>query len=81
MIEPRVPKYGWGQPVLAAEDLLNDGSFPGAEEGARLVEAGERGEIVNVGTHVEANLPVYLVEFSDNRVVGCLEEEITPVSP
>lgn len=79
MIEPRTPKYGWGQPVLAAEDLFNDGSFPGAEEGARLVEAGERGEIVNVGSHVEANLPVYLVEFPGSRVVGCLEEEIAPV--
>jgi nitrogen fixation protein NifZ len=78
MIEPRVPKYGWGQPVLAAEDLFNDGSFPGAEEGAKLVETGERGEIVNVGTHVEANLPVYLVEFPGNRVVGCREEEIAP---
>ncbi|NNM57804.1 nitrogen fixation protein NifZ [Acidocella sp.] len=79
MIEPRVPKYGWGQPVLAAEDLFNDGSFPGAEAGAKLVEVSERGEIVNVGTHVDANLPIYLVEFSGNRVVGCLEEEISPV--
>ncbi|MGE4483144.1 nitrogen fixation protein NifZ [Acidocella sp.] len=81
MIEPRVAKYGWGQPVLAAEDLFNDGSFPGTEEGSLLVQAGERGEIVNVGTHVEANLPIYLVEFSQDRVVGCLEEEITPLSP
>jgi nitrogen fixation protein NifZ len=81
MIDPRLPKYGWGQPVLAAEDLFNDGSFPGAAEGAKLVTAGEPGEIVNVGTHVDANLPVYLVEFTGSRVVGCLEEEITPVSP
>lgn len=81
MIDPRMPKYDWGQSVLAAADLFNDGSFPGAEEGARLVEAGARGEIVQVGTHTEYNLPVYLVEFSENRVVGCLEEEITPALP
>lgn len=81
MIEPRRPKYDWGLPVLAAEDLLNDGSFPGAAEGARIVAAGERGEIVQVGTHTEYNLPVYLVEFSGNRVVGCLEEEIIPAVP
>jgi nitrogen fixation protein NifZ len=81
MIEPRLPRYDWGLPVLAAEDLLNDGSFPGAEAGTRLVQAGERGEIVNVGTHTEFNLPVYLVEFSENRVVGCLEEEIVPAVP
>jgi nitrogen fixation protein NifZ len=81
MIEPRTPKFAWGQTVLATEDLFNDGSFPGAPEGAKLVEAGERGEIVNTGTHVEANIPVYLVEFPGNRVIGCLEEEISPVSP
>jgi nitrogen fixation protein NifZ len=79
MIELRQAKYNWGQPVLAAEDMFNDGSFPDAEEGALLVRTGERGEIVQVGAHVEYNLPVYLVEFTDNRVVGCLEEEIAPV--
>ncbi len=76
MIEPRMPKYGWGQRVRASVDLLNDGSYPGSAEGALLVATGDSGEIVNVGTHVESNTPIYLVEFPENCVVGCLEEEL-----
>ena len=37
MIEPREPKYQWGQPVVAAIDLYNDGSLPDAPEDALLV--------------------------------------------
>jgi nitrogen fixation protein NifZ len=76
MMEPRAAQYEWGQRVRAAMDLFNDGSYPEAEEGALLVPAGGLGEIVQVGHHTEANVPVYLVEF-DGRVLGCLEEEIT----
>lgn len=76
MIEPRLPKYQWGQRVRALVDLRNDGSFPDAPERALLVAIGAAGEIVQVGTHTESNTPVYLVEFGDRLVVGCLEEEI-----
>ncbi|MEY8876801.1 MAG: nitrogen fixation protein NifZ [Leptothrix sp. (in: b-proteobacteria)] len=76
MIETRLPKYEWGQHVKAAADLFNDGSYPDTEDGALLVPAGGIGEIVQVGHHTEANLPVYLVEFQGGRVLGCFEEEI-----
>jgi len=76
MIEPRQPKYQWGQRVRTLEVLVNDGSFPDAAPDMVLAGAGAVGEIVQVGMHVEANLPVYLVEFSDRRVIGCREEEI-----
>ncbi len=79
MIEPRLPKYDWGQRVQATENLVNDGSYPDKAPDALLVSAGENGEIVQVGRHEESNTPVYLVEFSPDRVVGCLEEEIVPV--
>ncbi|GGF51922.1 hypothetical protein GCM10007301_09200 [Azorhizobium oxalatiphilum] len=78
MFEPRLPKYQWGQRVRTTVDLVNDGTFPGAPKEALLVPEGGLGEIVNVGTHTEANMPVYLVEFGERLVVGCLEEEITP---
>lgn len=80
MMEPRQPRYEWGQRVCAGTDLFNDGSYPEAEEGALLVREGELGEIVQIGHHVEANVPIYLVEF-DGRVLGCLEEEILPANP
>lgn len=79
MIEPRLPKYQWGQRVKALIDLLNDGSFPGKPADAMLVGVGDTGEIVQVGTQTEANLPIYLVEFGERLVVGCLEEEISPL--
>jgi nitrogen fixation protein NifZ len=37
MIEPRIPKYQWGQRVKALIDLFNDGSFPDTPVDARLV--------------------------------------------
>jgi len=79
MIEPRIPRFQWGQRVKALINLHNDGSFPDAAVEALLVNVGDVGEIVQVGTHAEANLPVYLVEFGERLVVGCLEEEILPL--
>ncbi len=79
MIEPRLPKFQWGQRVKALIDLRNDGSFPDAPAEGLLVGIGDTGEIVQVGTHTESNVPVYLVEFGERLVVGCLEEEIVPL--
>ena len=79
MIEPRLPRYQWGQRVKAQVNLHNDGSFPDAPLEALLVNLGDVGEIVQVGTHTEENFPVYLVDFGERLVVGCLEEEIIPL--
>ena len=80
MTEPRQPKYQWGQPVVAAIDLYNDGSLPDApQEDILLVGAGGPGEIVQIGHHDEANVPIYLVDFGV-VVLGCLEEEIAPMA-
>lgn len=76
MIEPAEPRYQWGQRVRAGIDLVNDGSFPDQPVDAVLAREGDVGEIVQVGTHVDSNTPVYLVEFAANRVIGCLEGEI-----
>lgn len=74
--EPTVPKYRWGQPVVAAVDLYNDGSLPGAPDDALLIAAGGPGEIVQVGRLEAADVPVYMVDFG-LTVLGCLEEELT----
>ncbi len=79
MIESRQPKYQWGRKVKTLIDLRNDGSFPNADPEALLVSNGGVGEIVQVGAHTESNTPIYLVEFGDGLVVGCLEEEIEPL--
>ncbi|VFU09207.1 NifZ family protein [Methylocella tundrae] len=72
-------KFEWGQRVRATADLFNDGSFPDQPTDALLVRAGDPGEIVQVGSHVETETPIYLVEFGERRVVGCLADEIAPV--
>ena len=78
MLDIREPKFQWGQPVIALTDLVNDGSYPGAELDALLIASGTRGEIVQTGMHEESNTAVYLVEFPGGKVVGCLEPEIAP---
>jgi nitrogen fixation protein NifZ len=79
VIDIREPKYQWGQSVTAAVDLYNDGSLPEAPEDVLLVVAGGPGEIVQIGHHEEANVPVYLVDFG-TVVLGCMEEEIAPMA-
>jgi nitrogen fixation protein NifZ len=79
MTGPEERKFQWGQRVTAAGDIFNDGSFPGQQADALLVKAGESGEIVQAGTHVETGTHIYLVEFRESLVVGCLEGEIHPV--
>jgi nitrogen fixation protein NifZ len=79
MSDSAAPRFQWGQPVLAATDLFNDGSYPEAPVDALLVAAGERGEVVQIGAHVESRTNVYLVEFADRRVIGCFEAEILPL--
>jgi nitrogen fixation protein NifZ len=79
VLEPKLPKFQWGLTVEALVNLHNDGTYPGSIPDALLVSAGDRGEIVQVGTHTEANMVVYLVEFSQKLVVGCLEDEIQPI--
>jgi nitrogen fixation protein NifZ len=73
------PKFQWGQRVRAEIDLFNDGSYPDQPVEALLVKSGDPGEVVRVGLHTETNRPIYLVEFADSRVVGCLEHEIAPL--
>ncbi|MGL3104302.1 nitrogen fixation protein NifZ [Bradyrhizobium sp. BR 1432] len=76
MIEAKPPKYQRGQRVKAMFDLINDGSFSDARPQGVLVSLRDIGKIVRVLRRSEANLPIYLVEFRNKLVVGCLEREI-----
>lgn len=76
MLDIREPKFQWGQAVVTVADLVNDGSYPEMAEDALLVSSGSKGEVVQTGMHEESNTPVYIVEFADGKVIGCLEHEI-----
>lgn len=75
-MDVRIPKYQWGQPVMALCDLRNDGSYPDCAADEMLAPSGEKGEVVRVGAIADTQAPLYLVSFPNGRVVGCLEEEI-----
>ncbi len=77
ILPPRAPRYHWGQPVVALVDLHNDGSHPDAAPDALLVARGAIGEIMRIGHHTDADMPVYVVDFG-TRVVGCTEDELSP---
>jgi nitrogen fixation protein NifZ len=79
MIEPQAPRFQWGQRVSAVSSLFNDGSHPDFAPGALLVAAGDKGEIVQVGTHAGTSTHIYLVEFNERLAVGCLDGEIDPL--
>ena len=70
------PKFEPGSFVRAQAELFNDGTYPDAAADAKLVGAGDVGQVLKIGSHVETNLFVYLVEFGA-RVIGCLEAELT----
>ena len=74
------PLYREGQKVAAVQDLVNDGSYPLQPADALLVSNGECGEILQAGRHVESGTFVYMVVFSKQQVVGCLEHELAPCS-
>ncbi|SCB31233.1 nitrogen fixation protein NifZ [Bradyrhizobium shewense] len=77
MTQPGFPKYRRGQRVKTAVDLINDNSFPDTEPEGVLLAAGATGEIINVAIHNEANVPIYIVDFGEQLLIGCFEEEIT----
>ena len=78
MMEAGKPRFEWGQRVEAVVDLFNDGSYPERPFNALLVGAGDAGEIVQVGRHIDSGSFVYMVEFALNQVVGCMEPELAP---
>ena len=42
------------------------------------MRADDRIYIAGCGAHVESETTIYLVEFSEKIVIGCLEDEIVP---
>ncbi len=81
MMEAEKPRFEWGQRVEAVQDLFNDGSYPDVAADALLVGMGEVGEIVQVGRHTDSGTIIYMAEFANNRVIGCMEPELALWQP
>ncbi len=72
--------YDVGDVVVTVKELRNDGTYPdpAVSVGEVLVEAGTRGEVINVGLYLQEHI-VYAVAFRNGRVVGALERELAPL--
>ena len=87
-MSPRMLKtLNIGDTIQAAQDILNDGSFPTAGEDEVLVPKGSVGMIIDSG-HLQDNEEqvVYLVKFQCHDdpkelgpPIGCWPEDIEPM--
>ncbi len=73
------PAFDFGDMVRVIRTVRNDGTYPGTETGDQLARAGSVGHIRNVGTFLQEQI-IYAVHFiSEDRIVGCREEELVPI--
>ncbi len=78
MCEEGYERYDYGDEVRVIRNVRNDGTYPGLDVGAFLVRRGSVGYVVNVGTFLQDQV-IYSVHFmSEQRLVGCREEELIP---
>jgi nitrogen fixation protein NifZ len=70
------PAFDLDQKVRVLHPIRNDGTYPGEVTGKRLVEIGEEGYIIGIGTYLQTAY-IYSVHFLEtNRIVGCLGREL-----
>lgn len=74
MIDQRLPRYQWGQHVKVAVTFSATAPFPKRRPtGSLSVPATSARPLTSERTQ-DVNLTIYLVEFGERLVVGCLEE-------
>jgi nitrogen fixation protein NifZ len=73
------PIYNFGEKVRARKTVRNDGTYAGKDIGDILVNKGDEGFVVSIGTFLQ-QFYIYGVEFpvTGNRV-GMKRKELDPV--
>jgi nitrogen fixation protein NifZ len=70
------PAYDYGAEVRVLRNVRNDGTYPGLATGTLLIRRGSTGFVRDVGTFLQDQI-IYSVHFlSQDKVVGCREEEL-----
>lgn len=70
------PIYELGDKVRITNLIKNDGTYPGAKLGEALINVGEEGYVISIGTYLQRAY-VYAIRFMDKDiVVGCRKEEL-----
>lgn len=69
-------KFEYGDEVRVMRNVRNDGTYAGLEIGDHLVKRGSTGFVTSVGTFLQDQI-IYGVHFlSEDKLVGCREEEL-----
>jgi nitrogen fixation protein NifZ len=72
------PCYDYGDCVESRYCIRNDGTFPGKDVGEPLVDKGEIGYVVSIGTYLQ-QFYIYGVEFvATGHRVGMKRRELLP---
>jgi nitrogen fixation protein NifZ len=73
------PAFAYGAKVRAKFVVRNDGTYPGKEIGDVLVNKGDEGYVVSIGTFLQ-QFYIYGVDFvATGRKVGMKRKELEPV--
>jgi nitrogen fixation protein NifZ len=73
------PQFEYGQKVRAKFMVRNDGTFPGKDIGDVLVNKGEEGYVISIGTFLQQYY-IYGVEFLESGFrVGMKRKELEPI--
>lgn len=73
------PQFEYGQKVRSKFMVRNDGTFPGKDIGEVLVNKGEEGYVISIGTFLQQYY-IYGVEFLVSGFrVGMKRKELEPV--
>ncbi len=70
------PRWQIDDEVRVIRNVRDDGTFPGADMGELLVRRGSAGLIRDIGTFLQDQIIYSVFFYTENRVVGCREEEL-----
>jgi nitrogen fixation protein NifZ len=70
------PIYDIGDKVKITSLIKNDGTYPGKKLGEPILDAGEVGYVISIGTYLQRAY-IYAIRFMEKDiVVGCRKEEL-----
>lgn len=76
MDEEEYQRFEYGDQVRVIRKVRNDGTYPGLDVGAPLVQRGSVGYVINVGTFLQDQVIYSVHFFKEEKMVGCRQEEL-----
>ena len=70
------PIYDLGDKVKIISEIKNDGTYPGKKLGEVLIDIGEVGYVISIGTYLQRAY-IYAIRFMEKDIViGCRKHEL-----